>query len=98
LEKNSFTLFETLISIALLSFIIVGFSQNSYYENFDKQFQLLNDIENSFNTNTYNKNFTNSFENILIIKNDSEAEDILVKKIEYQDKKIKLVKYEIKKK
>lgn len=80
----------------MLSFVIVGFSQNSYYENFDKQFQLLNEIENSFNTNTYNEKFTNSYENILIIKNDSEAEDILVKKIEYQDEKIKLLKYEIK--
>ena len=93
--KNSFTLFETLISIFLLSIVIVGFSQNSYYDNFDKQFQLLNEIENSFNTKSYNENFSSTYENILIIKNDTEAEDLLVKKIEYKDEKINLIKYEI---
>lgn len=93
--KNSFTLFETLISIFLLSIVIVGFSQNSYYDNFDEQFQLLNEIENSFTTKSYTENFSSTYENILVIKNDTDAEDLLVKKIEYKDEKINLIKYEI---
>lgn len=96
MQKNSFTLFETLISVVLLSFVIVGFSQNSYYENFDKQFQVLNDLENSFSTNTYNTSFTNSSENLIIIKNDTLEESVLVNKISFQDEDINLIKYKIK--
>ncbi len=92
--KNSFTLFETLISIVLLSIVIVGFSRNSYYDNFEKEFQDLNNIENSFTTKSYTTNFTSTYENILIVKNGTEAEDLLVKKIEYQDEEIYLIKYE----
>jgi len=95
LGKNSFTLFETLISIFLLSIIIVGFSQNSYYDNFDEEYMLLNKIENAFTIKSYDKNFTNSFQNIKIIKNNTQEESISVKIISYEDKKIKLIKYEM---
>lgn len=95
MEKNSFTLFETLISIVLLSVVIVGFSQDSYYDNFDEEYMLLNKIENSFTAKVYGKNFTNTLTNIKIIKNDAEEDIISVKKINYEDNKIKLVKYEI---
>jgi len=95
LGKNSFTLFETLISIFLLSIIIVGFSQNSYYDNFDEEYMLLNKIENAFTIKAYDKNFTNSFQNIKIIKNSTQEESISVRTISYEDKKIKLIKYEM---
>lgn len=93
--KNSFTLFETLISIVLLSIVIVGFSKNSYYDNFDEEYMLLNEIENSFETNTYNSFFSNNNKNIKIIKNDTEEESITIKEIKYNDEKIELIRYEL---
>jgi len=96
LDKNSFTLFETLISIFILSIIIVGFSKNTNYDNFDKEYMLLNEIENSFNIKNYNSNFTKSQKTIKIIKNDIEEENLLVNQILYHDDKIKLLKYESK--
>ncbi len=95
LEKNSFTLFETLVSVFLLSIVIVGFSKVSNYDNFDEEYIKLNELENSFNTNTYSSNFINSTENIKIIINDSQIENLSVKKIEYKDEKINLYKYEL---
>lgn len=95
MAKNSFTLFETLISILLLSIVIVSFSQDSYYDNFDEEYMLLNKIENSFTTESYGKNFTNSIKNIKIVINDSKEETKKIKTITYEDSKIKLVKYEM---
>ena len=96
MAKNSFTLFETLLSIVLLAIVIVGFSENSYYDNFNEEYQVLNSIENSFNLNSYDTNFINSSENLTIIKNDIEEDNLLVNKIEYLDKNISVVKYELK--
>ncbi len=96
MDKNSFTLFETLISIFLLSIIIVGFSKSSNYDNFDEEYMLLNEIENSFNIKNYNSNFSKSTKTIKIIKNGTEEETLLVNQIAYENKKIKLKKYEIK--
>jgi hypothetical protein len=95
LEKNSFTLFETLVSVFLLSIVIVGFSKVSNYDNFDEEYMKLNELENSFNTNTYSSNFTNSTENIKILINDSQIENLNVKKIAYKNEKINLFKYEL---
>ncbi|TLP40888.1 type IV pilus modification PilV family protein [Arcobacter arenosus] len=95
MEKNSFTLFETLVSVFLLSIVIVGFSKVSNYDNFDEEYMKLNELENSFNTNTYSSNFTNSTENIKILINDSQIENLNVKKIENKNEKINLFKYEL---
>jgi len=95
LEKNSFTLFETLVSVFLLSIVIVGFLKVSSYDNFDEEYMRLNELENSFNTDFYSSNFTNTNSIIKIIINDSEIKNLNVKKIEYKDKKINLYKYEI---
>ena len=95
MDKNSFTLFETLISIVLLSIIIVGFSKNSYYDNFDEEYMLLNKIDNAFNSNYFNENFSTTSQNIKIIKNNTEEEILLVKKISYKNEKIKIFKYEL---
>jgi len=75
--------------------IIVEFSHNSYYDNFDKEYMLLNNLENSFNTNTYNKNFSSTNTTIKIIKNDIQEDFISVKEINYEDNNIKLTKYEM---
>lgn len=95
LDKNSFTIFETLISIILLSIIIVGFSKYSYYDNFDEEFMLLNEIENSFTTKTFNSNFSTSTKNIKVIRNGIQEDTISVKEIKYNDNKIELIKYEV---
>lgn len=95
MEKNSFTLFETLFSIFILSIIIVGFAKSSNYDSFDEEFMLLNDIENSFNTDIYNSNFSSSQKTIEITKNETSKESIVVKQITYKDKSIKLIKYKL---
>ncbi len=96
LEKNSFSLIETLFSIVLLSIVIVGFSKYSYYDNFDREFNKLNDIDNSFNTKNYNSNFQTNPKTIQIIINDTEEKSININQISYKDERIELVKYEIK--
>lgn len=93
--KSSFTLLETLFSVFLLSIIIVGFSKASFYDNFDKEYMLLNDIENTFTSSSYGLNFSTKSQQITIIKNDTQIEKITVKKIEYKDEKIRLYKYEL---
>ncbi|QKF81261.1 hypothetical protein [Halarcobacter ebronensis] len=95
MEKNSFTLLETLISLLLLSVIVVGFSKYSYYENFDEHFMLLNNLENSFTTNSYSSSFIKESKKITIIINDSELKKQKVEKISYKDDKVGLFKYEI---
>ena len=94
LVKNSFTLFETLISITLLIIVISGFAKSSYYdENNNKNFMLLNDLENMFNTKNYN-NFTKTSIQIQIIKNKESTEYMGVSKYQFENESIKLFKYE----
>ncbi|XPV67824.1 MAG: hypothetical protein ACNI25_10920 [Halarcobacter sp.] len=93
--KNSFSLLETIVSIFLLSIIIIGFSRYSYYDNFDEEFMKLNSIENAFTSKNYNKNFLTSQVSIQIIKNKKDIEIKNVKKLNYNDKKIKVFKYEL---
>jgi hypothetical protein len=95
LEKNSFTLFETLISIFLLSVIIISFSKGSFYDNFDEEFMHLNSIENSFTIDSYNTNFETTSKNIKIIINGIQEKNVSVKLRKYSDEKIKIYKYEI---
>lgn len=94
MEKNSFTLLETLISITLLTIIISGFAYSSYYdEQSHKNFVLLNDLENKFNTQNY-KDFSKSSTQLQIIKNKETIENILVSKYQFQNDDIKIFKYE----
>lgn len=95
LGKRSFTLLETLVSTIILSVIIVGFSQYSYFDNFDEEFILLNKIENSFTTKEYNQDFTKTSKNITIIKNNSDKKSISIKVLTYKNEKIELFKYEL---
>lgn len=91
--KNSFTIFEVILSVSILAIIISGFSNSTYYDNNDELFQLLNDLENKFDSKDYSSlNLSN--ETITIIKNHNQNIDINVKKYQFIDDNIKVYKYE----
>ena len=94
MEKNSFTLLETLISITFLSVVISGFIYSSYHdESNEKNFMLLNNLENNFDTKDYT-NFIKTTQNLQIIKNEETIENIVVSKYQFEDENIKVFKYE----
>ena len=94
LVKNSFTLFETLLSITILFIIISGFLNSSYYdEKALENSSLLNTLENKFITNDYS-DFSKGIKEITIIKNYSQKEKITVNKNTFENKDIKIFKYE----
>jgi len=94
LEKNSFTLIETLISITLLAIIISGFSYSTYHDqNNHKNFMLLNDLENKFNTQNYT-DFIKTSSSIEIVKNKTIKENLTVLKYQFENEDIKVFKYE----
>ncbi|KAB7883157.1 hypothetical protein [Poseidonibacter ostreae] len=92
--KNSFTLFETLLSITLLIIIISGFFNSSYYdEKAINNSSLLNSLENKFTLNDFTTFLTTNTK-INIIKNDSLKEEITVKKHSFENEDIKIFIYE----
>jgi type II secretory pathway component PulJ len=94
LGKSSFTLLETLISITFLIIVISGFKFSTYDdEQEQKNFMLLNDLENRFNTNNYSL-FSKNTTNLKIIKNSTIVETIVVSKYQFEDEHIKIYKYE----
>lgn len=93
--KNSFTLLETLVSVFILSIIIVGFSKASFYDNFDKEYMILNKLENMFNISSYDSSFSTKNMQLTITLDDIEIKNISVKKIEYEDENLRLLKYEL---
>ena len=94
LVKNSFTLFETLLSITILIIIISGFSNSSYYdEKAINNSKILNTIENKFTTNDFNS-FSTSSKKITITKNYTNKEEIIVKKHIFINDEMKIFKYE----
>jgi hypothetical protein len=94
LGKNSFTLFETLLSISILIFIISGFLNSTYYdEKTINNSNLLNTLENNFAIKDYDS-FTTSNTKIHITKNQNQKEEVLVKKHSFENKDIKIYKYE----
>ena len=92
--KKSFTLIETLISVVLLLVLISGFTYASYYQNFNKEYVLLNKIENLFTLEDYSTNFTKQSSTVEIIINDNIIKNIDIKKIVYKSENIILFKYE----
>ena len=93
MEKNSFTLFETLISISLLAIVISNFSYITKTKKFDKEFILLNSLSNDFNIKDYTK--LNKSQEILNIRiNELTHSTITVDKFLYEDENIKIYKYE----
>lgn len=95
MEKNSFTLFETILSITLILIIITSFAKSTFYDNFDKTYMDLDLIDNSFTTKSYSSNFSKSNTNIKIIRNDSDELILPVKQIKYEDENLKIIKYEL---
>ncbi|MDN5115285.1 type IV pilus modification PilV family protein [Aliarcobacter butzleri] len=94
MQKNSFTLIETLVSITLLLIVIIGFKYSTYYdENSSKNFMLLNNLENLFDTKNYGS-FQNSTKTLQLIKNKEIIENITVTKYQFENENIKLYKYE----
>ncbi|MPL80820.1 hypothetical protein SDC9_26722 [bioreactor metagenome] len=94
MQKNSFTLIETLVSITLLLIVIIGFKYSTYYdENSSKNFMLLNNLENLFDTKNYGS-FQNSAKTLQLIKNKEIVENITVTKYQFENENIKLFKYE----
>ncbi|APW64997.1 MULTISPECIES: hypothetical protein [Arcobacteraceae] len=92
--KNSFTLFETLLSITILFIIISGFLNSSYYDEKALENSIkLNTLENKFNTNDYSS-FSKDNEEITIIKNLSQKEKITISKYSFENEDIKIFKYE----
>lgn len=94
LVKNSFTLLETLISITLLSIVISGFLYSSYHDEYNnKNYMLLNDLENKFDTKNYST-FSKSNQNIQIIKNKNTIENLVVSNYIFENEDMKIFKYE----
>ena len=94
LVKSSFTLLETLLSITLLALVIGGFSKSTYEDEIsNKNYMLLNSLENSFDTKDYDR-FTSSNQTIKLIVNSETIENLNVKKYEFLNEHIKLIKYE----
>lgn len=94
LGKSSFTLLETLISITFLIIVIGGFKFSTYGdEQEQKNFMLLNDLENSFDNKNY-ENFSKTSQNVQIIKNRVESENLTLFKYQFENENIKLFKYE----
>lgn len=94
LQKNSFTLLETIISLTILLVILAIFnkiSQDNLQE--DLNYKLLNSLENSFDTKNYS-DLKKSLKNISIIKNENIVENVEVNIYFYEDKNIKIFKYE----
>lgn len=92
--KNSFTLIETLISITFLSIVISGFIYSSYHDEIDqKNFMLLNNLENSFDTKDY-KNFTKTNQTLQITQNQETTQNVTVSKYQFENENIKIFKYE----
>jgi len=94
LVKNSFTLFETLLSITILSIVISGFIYSTYSsQNNHEIFQTLNTLENKFDTKEYGS-FTKTSKLLTLTINDTNSKTITVNKYEYKDENIKIFKYE----
>lgn len=93
MQKNSFTLFETIVSITLLAIVISGFIHSNTSNNNDIIFQKLNEIENSFDIKDYSS-FNKSNTKVTFIIDGNMEEEILVKKYEFKNENIKIYKYE----
>lgn len=92
--KNSFTLLETLISITFLLIVISGFKYSTYYdEENQKNYMILNNLENKFDIKDYS-DFTKSSQIIQITKNKNSTQNLTVSKYQFEDANIKIFKYE----
>lgn len=92
--KNSFTLFETILSLTILAIAVSLVYKLVYGNNFHKEFETLEKIENSFNSQNYNSSFIIENKKVMIYEND-QIKSILLKKISTTNEDIKVFKYEL---
>ena len=94
LQKNSFTLLETIISITILLVILAVFNKISHDNLFENNnYTLLNNLENDFDTKNY-LGFHKSSQTINITKNENLVENINVNMYFYKDENLRIFKYE----
>ena len=93
--KSSFTLFETLLSIIILSLVVVSFSKLTYYDNFEEEFMLLNKLDNQFTQNSFDSKFTKTKTKLTIIKNNGKKEEFFVNEINFKNELLFIKKYEL---
>lgn len=94
MQKNSFTLLETIISITILLVILAIFNKISHDNLFENNnYTLLNNLENDFDTKNY-LGFHKSSQTINITKNDNLVENINVNMYFYKDENLRIFKYE----
>lgn len=92
--KNSFTLFETILSLTILAIAVSLVYKLVYSNNFHKEFETLEKIENSFNSQSYNSSFIIKNKKLMIYENGLQK-IIQVKVIETTNENIKVFKYEL---
>jgi len=92
-QKNSFIFLETIVSLLVVSVIVGIFFKTTYNNDTDKKFQKINHLSNELKKSNY-ENFNLSTK-IIKIKKDLIEEEVLVKKIIYNNE-VKLIKYETK--
>lgn len=93
-QKNSFILFETILSILILSIIISSFSKLTYNNSSHIRYKEILNIHNNFNERNYKDYFSQNNEEISIIINTSIEKTIFRKKILYKNKDLRLYTYE----
>ena len=94
LEKNSFSLLETILSVVVLGVLLVNF--NSFFSKNNSLNQLsydLNLIENRFDKEDYSS-FSKSSKNIEIKIDNSSTQNLLVNNYIYQTQNIEIEKYD----
>lgn len=91
--KNSFTLFETILSLSLIAILVAGFIQSSHFDSSNAhKFTILNQVENLFDTNDLNS-FDKSSKNVKLTI-DGKTRYINLTAYIYNKDGLKLVKYE----
>ncbi len=99
LEKSSFSLLETILALLILSIVVGGFLNSSYYNNSTDIFFKLQNIKNNFLSKTYDNHFTQKNYHLNFSQKNS-AEVILldtgnIRQHTYNSAQITLVKYEM---
>lgn len=74
--------------------MISGFIYSTYHdETNQKNYMLLNNLENSFSTKNYT-NFLKTTQNLQVTINEEHTENIVVSKYQFENENIKVFKYE----
>ncbi|RXJ87215.1 hypothetical protein CRU93_04715 [Arcobacter sp. CECT 8985] len=94
-NKKAFTIFETIVSLTILSIVITLIYSITFHDSSTKEFMILNSLENKFTSKNYS-DFSTKNQIIKILKNGKE-DKISVKKITYNENGIKIYKYELNK-